>query len=71
MGKKRKMTDHHRKARCFGGTRENNISRVPEHSHRAYHLLFGAGHPEQIAMILNRTWIDKDWIIVAVRKDTL
>jgi len=70
MKKKHKMTRHHRKPRCRGGGGlKNNISKVPENLHQAYHLLFGEGHPEKVAAILNNTWIDTDYILIPVPKD--
>jgi len=36
--------------------------------HRAYHKLFGTKTPEQVAAILNKTWLPTDWELVARKK---
>lgn len=60
---------HHRKPRSRGGTNESrNISLVPQHQHRAYHLLFRNMQPEEIAQLLNQKWIDPDFELIAIRK---
>lgn len=64
-----KLSRHHRKPRSLGGSnRASNISEVPEHMHRAWHLLFGNKTPEEIASVINHTWLDPDWQMLAVRK---
>ena len=61
---------HHRKPRSIGGTNEHrNISRVPVHKHRAWHLLFSNFSPEIIAEIISEVWLDPDYKLVAVRRD--
>ena len=37
--------------------------------HRAYHKLFGTKTPEQVAAILNKTWLPTDWELVARKKE--
>lgn len=65
-----KKTRHHRKPRFWGGKRnQRNISIVPEHKHRAWHLLFGVQTPEEIAETINETWLDHEWELVARRKE--
>ena len=69
--RKKHLTTHHRKARCVQGTSDpKNLSKVPENKHRAYHLLFGHGDPFYIARILNKMWIDPDYEIVVIKKNT-
>lgn len=63
------LTKHHRKPKSLGGTNaKENISVVPDHHHRAWHLLFRQGDPEYVAMVINRTWIDPEYKIVVVKK---
>lgn len=58
---------HHRKTRSRGGTdAPRNISVVPQHLHRAYHLLFGNMTPRELAKMLTDTWIDPDFYLVAI-----
>jgi hypothetical protein len=62
-------TKHHRRCRSNGGkTTERNISMVPEHKHRAYHLLFANMDAHEIANLLTRVYIDPDWEMIARRK---
>lgn len=59
--------NHHRKSRSMGGTNvSRNISRVPVHLHRAYHLLFANMLPQNVAKLLTETWIDPDVYLVAI-----
>jgi hypothetical protein len=63
---------HHRKCRSNGGTNDaRNISIVDQTQHRAYHCLFQNMTPEEVAKVLTKTWVDPDYIILAIRKDTL
>lgn len=60
---------HHRKARSFGGSDNGeNISLVPQNKHRAWHLLFDCGAPETVAERINKTWIDPEYVVVAIKK---
>jgi len=62
---------HHRKAKVNGGSGQltsPNMVEVDVLEHRAYHLLFGTKTPEQVAAILNKTWIDPDYELIAVKK---
>lgn len=56
----RKLTRHHRKPRSQGGTgARENISRISEKHHRAWHILFpGNWTPERIAREINERYID-------------
>lgn len=69
MGKsKHKKTRHHRKPRFHGGKRHtHNISVVPEHHHRAYHMLFHTGYPHSdVARVLNSVWLSADGVLVPI-----
>ena len=63
---------HHRRPKIHGGsghiTSPNMIQVKVEH-HRAWHMLFGTKTPTEIADTLNRTWLDPDWEMIAVRKE--
>jgi hypothetical protein len=57
---------HHRLPRSAGGRNtKDNMVRVPQALHRAWHLLFRNWLPPQIADELNKTWISKQWRMVA------
>jgi len=68
---------HHRKARSNkGNSSPRNISRVPRYMHVAFHQMFGVMQPDDIASqltkilaSLNDTYIDPDWMIIAVRRE--
>lgn len=65
-----KKTKHHRRPRVLGGNGEKrNISIVPDHLHKAYHLLFGEGNPHRIAYLLNEYYIDPDYEVVIRRRE--
>lgn len=68
--KKPKIYDrHHRKPRSRGGSNdERNISIVEQNQHRAYHCLFHNMLPEEVVKVLNRYWIDPDYMLIAVRR---
>jgi hypothetical protein len=69
MGKKR-PTGHHRRCRSNGGTdARSNISVVTDVQHKAFHTLFGNATTEVIAEILNETWIDPSWELIARRRN--
>ena len=66
---KPKLTRHHRLCKSHGGTGcAKNISLVPEHKHRAFHLIFGNMKPAQIAKCLSDVWVDADYQLVAIRR---
>ena len=63
---------HHRKPKVHGGSgkiNSGNMVEVRVDEHRAFHLLFGTVHAKDIARILNDTWIDPEWKLVAVKKE--
>lgn len=61
---------HHRKPKARGGkgARGNKIT-VPKHLHIHYHALFQSKDPNQVAKILNETWIDPNFLLVVVKRD--
>jgi len=62
-----RLQRHHRKPRSRGGTdNPENISMVRAKWHSAYHLLFGAMLPDEVASLLNQTYIDPDYYLVAM-----
>ncbi len=63
---------HHLIPRSHGGTNTaNNIVSVTQSLHRAWHLLFYNWLPPRIAAELNKTWISKQWRMVAFEKSTV
>jgi len=63
---------HHRKAKVNGGSGKissPNMVEVDVLQHRAYHLLFGIKTPEQVAAILNKTWIDPDYELITRKRE--
>ena len=63
---------HHRKPKKLGGSGKlgsPNMVLVSVIKHRAWHCLFLTKTPKDIARIINETWLDPDWEMVAVRKD--
>ena len=46
-----------------------NITYLPKHRHRAYHLLFGNALPDEVARILSEQYISPDWVLVAIKRD--
>ena len=65
---------HHKKPKVNGGSGKissGNMVEVRVDHHRAFHMLFNTKPVPDIARILNETWIDPRWMLVAVRKDTL
>ena len=74
MTKKKELVfdKHHRRPRSRGGKNDaRNISIVPVHQHRAYHTLFANLLPREVALILNNTWIDPDYYLVAIPRKKL
>ena len=60
---------HHRKSQSRGGkSYARNISYVRRSTHVAYHKLFGDAEPWRVAEILNETWIDPDYKLIAVKR---
>ena len=64
----RDYTRHHRKPKSLGGGNEDrNIALIPRKFHEAYHLLFANGSPEEVCDVLNKYFIDPDFILVPHR----
>lgn len=58
---------HHRKPRSIGGTNDSkNISMVNEKMHNAWHTLFKNKTPCEIAILINKYWLDPDFTFVCV-----
>lgn len=65
---------HHRLPKIHGGSgrlTSSNMVEVRVDHHRAFHLLFETKSVPEIARILNETWIDPAWMLVAVKKEKL
>jgi len=68
--KNRGYNIHHRKAKNNGGTGDPaNLVEVPVDHHRAFHLLFDTKSVPEIARILNDTWIDPSWELIARKRE--
>lgn len=58
---------HHRKPRSLNGlTTKENLSKVDEVEHRAWHTLFKNWNPYKIAKIINTKWLDPEYKFVVV-----
>ena len=63
---------HHRKPVSLGGTNdERNLSELSTSRHRAWHTCFQNWTPERIAQEISRRYIDPDYKMVAVKKETV
>ena len=65
---------HHRLAKVNGGSGKlssGNMVEVDVLQHRAYHLLFSTKTPEQVCAILNKTWIDPAYELVARKRNEI
>jgi len=61
---------HHRRPKAHGGnSSKRNMVRVPVKKHQAWHLLFGVENPTEIARIINDTWLDPRWELIAKRRE--
>lgn len=74
MAKHKKKTvaknRHHRKCKINQGNNSvENISIVPVHKHRAFHILFGTACTHEIARILTEIWIDPRFKLVVERRE--
>lgn len=73
--KRRRLNDwnwHHRKPKKLGGSGKAgspNMVHVPIVKHRAWHTLFDTSTPEEIARIINETWIDPLYELVLTKKE--
>ena len=80
MGKRKKPKAnlgnnwHHRVPKVRNGSGKissGNMIEVDVLKHRAYHKLFGTKTPEQVAAILNKTWLPTDWELVARKRNEI
>jgi len=65
---------HHRLPKISGGSGKlssGNMVEVDVLQHRAYHLLFSTKTPEQVCAILNKTWIDPAYELVARKRNEI
>lgn len=63
---------HHKKPKVNGGSGKissGNMVEVRVDHHRAFHMLFDTKPVPDIARILNETWIDPAWMLVAVKRE--
>ena len=61
---------HHKKPRSRGGDNHpSNLVEVLVTKHRAWHCLFSNLMPEEVAWIINRTWIPEDYEFIVRRKE--
>lgn len=63
---------HHKIPKVHGGSghlSSGNMVEVRVDYHRAFHLLFDTKPVSDIARILNDTWIDPTWVLIAVKKE--
>ena len=63
---------HHRKPKKLHGSGKlngPNMVHVPIVQHRAWHTLFGVKTPAEIASIINETWLDPEWEMVAQKRN--
>ena len=65
---------HHRLSKVNGGSGKlssGNMVEVDVIDHRCFHKLFGTKNPEQVAAILNKTWLPTDWELVARKRNEI
>jgi hypothetical protein len=65
---KQGLNRHHRQPKAHGGDKKNgNISWVDAKRHRAWHHLFGSGHPViSVAAEINARWICLSEVLVPI-----
>jgi hypothetical protein len=57
------LTDHHILPRSRGGQKENNIKRVPNSYHEAYHKLFANMTHDEIGEYMEQMWFSNGQFI--------
>jgi len=65
---------HHRVPKVRNGSGKlssGNMVEVDVIDHRCFHKLFGTKNPEQVAAILNKTWLPTDWELVARKRNEI
>ena len=63
---------HHRRAKTNRGSGKissGNMVEVRADHHRAFHLLFETKSTPDIARVLNETWLDPEWMLVAIKRE--
>lgn len=66
------LSRHHRRPKSLGGDNSpRNISNIPVHRHRAWHCIAQNHEPVTIAQIINSTYLDPDYKLVALRNEQL
>jgi hypothetical protein len=61
---------HHRKPRSQGKSQDpRKVILLPHAKHEAWHLLFGSLTPLEIAEEINAFYLDRDFELVARRRD--
>lgn len=69
MGKPSNLSKHHKKCKSNGGGSDRkNLSFVQRKAHTHWHALFQNLEAERIAELINKTWLDPEWELVARRK---
>ena len=65
----KKKTRHHRKPKSLGGDDSSrNISWISDKRHKAWHILFGNYAVWKIALIINKQFIDPDYVLVPEKR---
>lgn len=65
-------TRHHRKPRALGGGNDpRNISLVSRKKHQSFHTLFGSMTVQAIARELNQVWLDREFVLVPVKRSAI
>jgi hypothetical protein len=67
----KKLTKHHLKPTSLGGTDDpSNIAWIPNIKHRGWHAIVSNLSVPEIVDVLNRHYIDPDYMLVAIKKAT-
>ena len=63
------MTLHHKKCQSNGGaTNSRNCVEIMQFLHNSWHNLFRNYQPDQIAQVINETYLDPDYYFVCIKK---
>jgi hypothetical protein len=67
--RRRSYTAHHRKCRSNGGDNScENVVRIPDHIHTAWHVLFKNWEAETIAEYINKFLLDPEFKFIVKRR---
>lgn len=70
MKKRGNLSRHHKKCKSNGGDNsKQNLSSVSRKAHTHWHALFYNLEAEGIAKVINETWLDPEWELVARRRN--